>query len=46
MIVFDCPFGNNLLSAEEEIRIVFKQVQKLLQDRYSSIYQDIPVLEE
>lgn len=32
--------------AEEEIRIVFRQVQKLLKNRYGSIYQDIPDFEE
>lgn len=32
--------------AEEEIRIVFRQVQKLLKNRYASIYQDIPDFED
>jgi thymidylate synthase (FAD) len=32
--------------AEEEIRIVFRQVQKLMQKRYNSIYQDIKPFEE
>lgn len=32
--------------AEEEIRIVFRGVQKLLKTRYASIYQDIPDLED
>ena len=32
--------------AEEEIRIVFRQVQKLLKNRYGSIYQDIPDFED
>lgn len=32
--------------AEEEIRVVFRQVQKLLKTRYVSIYQDIPDFED
>jgi hypothetical protein len=36
---------NDYLKPIEEIRVVFRQIQKLLKTRYNSVYQDIPDFE-